>query len=91
MSAVDRSYTLRRLAMKFGPPTKTATGNEFSLNLPSADLGTVEKPKKDPQPAGAFVLLAFAGRDPFMITAAQAKDALAWLTANAAKIIVPVS
>jgi hypothetical protein len=75
--------------MKFGPATKSPLGSEFSLNLPSGDLGTPEKPKKDPEPAGAHVKIAFAGQNPIVITSAQAKDALAWLNANAAKLIVP--
>jgi len=73
--------------MKFAAPTKTPLGSAFALNLPSGDTGTEEKPKKEPEPAGAHVQLAFAGQNPIIVTGAQAKEALVWLTANAAKLL----
>jgi hypothetical protein len=88
MSALDRSYTLRgHKAMKFHPPTKTALGSAFSINQASGDLGTAEKPKKEPEPEGAFVTLAFAGQNSLIISGPQAKELLAFLTANSSKFV----
>jgi hypothetical protein len=76
--------------MKFSPPTKTVLGSEFAINQASGDLKDHEgKPKKEPEPEGAFVTLAFAGQNPVVVSAAQAKELGAWITANAQKLIVP--
>lgn len=75
--------------MKFGTPSKAPSGSAFALNMPSGDVGTQDRPKKEPEPAGAYVQLAFAGQNPIVITGAQAKEALTWLTANAGKLVVP--
>jgi hypothetical protein len=93
MTARDRSYTLRRFdAMKFHPPTKTALGSAFSINQASGDLKDLEgKAKREPEPEGAHVTLAFAGQNPIIVSAAQIKELAAWVTANAAKIIVPAA
>jgi len=90
MSALDRSHTLRRLAMKFHPPTKTALGSAFSINMASGDLKDHEgKPKREPEPEGAFVTVAFAGQNPLIISGPQAKELAAWVTTNTAKLTAP--
>lgn len=73
--------------MKFHPPTKTALGSEFAINQASGDTGSQEKPKKEPEPEGSFVALAFAGQNLVIVSAAQFKDLLAWGNANAGKIL----
>lgn len=76
--------------MKFHPPTKTALGSAFSFNQASGDLKDHEgKSKKEPEPEGAFVTVAFAGQNPLTISGPQAKEFAAWVTANSAKLIAP--
>lgn len=79
--------------MKFDQATKTPLGNAFAVNLASGDVmtpataDTPAKPKKDPEPAGAFVSLSFKHHHDVIISAAAAKELANWLTANAAKIV----
>jgi hypothetical protein len=76
--------------MKFHPPTKTALGSAFSINQASGDLKDLEgKAKREPEPEGAFVTVAFAGQNPLIISGPHAKEFAAWVSANAAKLIAP--
>lgn len=73
--------------MRFHPPTKTPLGSAFAINMPSGDLGTEKEPKKEPEPQGAHVHIAFRGQNPLVITAAEAKEFASWVTSNAGKIV----